>query len=63
MDNKEALKSMITNFINGDTEAAKEKLSAYFVAKSKEITGIGQKTVETDAESSEIEIETDPEKE
>lgn len=63
MDHKETLKSMITNFINGDNEAATEKLSAYFVAKSKEITGMGSKSTEKRSEIEEIEIETDPEKE
>ena len=42
MDNKEALKSMLQDVINDKMEQASVIMHDYFVAKTREVTGLAQ---------------------
>ena len=48
MDNKDALKSVLQDIINDKTEQASVTMHDYFVAKTREVTGLAQPPVEED---------------
>lgn len=46
MDHKETLKAMLQDIINGKEEQASVTMHDYFVAKTREVAGLGQTTEE-----------------
>lgn len=48
MDNKEHLKTMLQSIINGKEEEAAATMHDYFVAKTREVTGLATQAEELD---------------
>ena len=46
MDHRETLKTMLQDIINGKEEQASVTMHDYFVAKTREVAGLGQTTEE-----------------
>ena len=59
-DNREILKSVLHNLINGEEDTAAASMHDYFVAKTKELTGI-QTAAATDAEIEDLADDIDGE--
>lgn len=58
MDHKEQLKSMLQSIINGKEEEAAVTMHDYFVAKTREVAGLGTTVEEADLEDLDLGDET-----
>lgn len=56
MEQKDALKQMLQDIINDKTESAQDTLHDYFVNKTREVSGLGQKSEEVDESINEAKV-------